>query len=157
VSYHHGGDQYYYDRFCEIFDDRYEALTDNSLDRRIDSGNAEYVIRRIRELHITGSSCTLVLCGSQTPTRRYVDWEIDASLRQQMAVVGIGLPTIVWQGNGTIKPARLQDNIDSGYAGWVLWENIVNNPGLLLATIEASNLKSGVLIDNQRVRKQYNG
>jgi len=158
VSYHHHGDQAYYDRFSTNFHDRYEAITDNSLERKIDSASVDYIVRRIREHHLQGSSCTLVLCGIETPNRKYVDWEIDASLNQSMGLVAVLLPTLqIHPNGGTNKPARLQDNIDSGYAEWVWWSEIIANPGLLLTKIESANSKSKTLIRNQRARMQYNG
>ena len=66
ISYHHGGDQPYYDAFTRTFHDTYELVYDNSLERRIDSDDVDYVRRRIRENHIKGSSCTIVLVGAQT-------------------------------------------------------------------------------------------
>src|SRR4051812_18296710 len=80
VSFHHHGDQAYYDEFSSTFHDGYEAITDNSLERRIDSADFNYIMRCIKENHLKGSSCTIVLCGRETPKRRYVDWEIEASL-----------------------------------------------------------------------------
>ena len=38
-------------------------------------------MRRIRERKITGTSCTVVLIGKCTWARRYADWEIAATLR----------------------------------------------------------------------------
>jgi hypothetical protein len=40
VSYHHGGDQAYYDAFSKLFHDTYDLIYDNSLDRQVDSDNA---------------------------------------------------------------------------------------------------------------------
>lgn len=62
VSYHHHGDHAYYDEFSRFFSDTYEAVQDNSVEREIDSDDAEYVSRCIRENYITGTSCTVVLC-----------------------------------------------------------------------------------------------
>ncbi len=94
VSYHHKNDQSAYDNFSTRFHDGYEAISDTSLERAIDSSNFDYIMRRIREVHLHGSSCAIVLCGAETPKRRYVDWEIHASLDQGMGLVGVGLPTI---------------------------------------------------------------
>jgi hypothetical protein len=41
VSYHHGGDRAYDDAFSNLFADRYEIIRDNSVNREIDSDNAE--------------------------------------------------------------------------------------------------------------------
>lgn len=156
VSYHHKNDQAAYDAFSAHFHDGLETITDNSLDRAIDSASFEYIMRRIREIHLHGSSCTIVLCGSQTPKRRYVDWEIHASLAQEMGLVGIGLPTIVWEGTGTHKPVRLQDNIDSGYATWILWHELVADPQLLNARIEEALTRPKFKISNLRQRMARN-
>jgi MTH538 TIR-like domain (DUF1863) len=72
ISYHHGEDQFHYDVFSSIFHNHYQAVSDNSLDRQIDSDNVEYVMRSIRENYITGSSCTVVLVGRETWGRKYV-------------------------------------------------------------------------------------
>jgi hypothetical protein len=40
VSYHHGGDQAYYDAFSKAFHDTYDVIFDNSLERKIDSDDA---------------------------------------------------------------------------------------------------------------------
>ena len=66
VSYHHGGDQAYYDAFSKAFHDTYDVIYDNSLERQIDSDNVDYVIQKIRDNYITGSSCTIVLVGAAT-------------------------------------------------------------------------------------------
>lgn len=47
----------------------------------INSTDTNYVMRRIRELYLKDSTVTIVLMGKYTYTRRYVDWEIQASLR----------------------------------------------------------------------------
>ena len=47
VSYHHRGDQPYYDAFSKHFHDTHEAIYDNSLERRVDSDDVDYVRRRI--------------------------------------------------------------------------------------------------------------
>jgi hypothetical protein len=158
VSYHHRGDQHYYDAFSSTFHDRYEAITDNSLERRIDSADFGYIMRCIRENHLKGSSCTVVLCGLETPKRRYVDWEIEASLSQQMGLVAILLPTVQsFPGGGTAKPERLQDNIDSGYAEWVRFGDLLRDPNSLAAIVERANDKPRYLIANSRNRMTRNG
>lgn len=53
-----------------MFHDTYEVDYDNSVDRKIDSDDPEYVMRRIRENYINGTSCTLVFCGVETPYRK---------------------------------------------------------------------------------------
>lgn len=93
VSYHHSGDQAYYDAFSKAFCDTYDVITDNSLEREVDSENVDYVMRRIRENYISGSSCTIVLVGKDTWGRKYVDWEIKATLEKEHGLIGVRLPT----------------------------------------------------------------
>jgi hypothetical protein len=63
VSYHHDGDQTYYDTFSETFNDTYEIIRDNSVDRKIDSEDPEYVMRRIREEYSQGHPARLYCVG----------------------------------------------------------------------------------------------
>jgi hypothetical protein len=131
VSYHHRHDQWYYEALSHNLGLPYCFMQDSSLDRIIDSESADYVLRRIREDYIAGSSCTIVLCGTETPVRKYVDWEIYATLQKRHGLVGVKLPSLSLIANGCSKPPRLQDNIDSGYAEWVWWEQVYNNPDAL--------------------------
>ncbi|MGH8510260.1 MAG: TIR domain-containing protein [Gammaproteobacteria bacterium] len=117
VSYHHQGDQRYYNEFSRFFSDTFDVFYDKSLDRTYESDNTDYVRWQIRQNDITGSSCTIVLCGAATHQRKYVDWEIKATLDKKHGLIGVWLPSLPLAPNGgTQKPDRLQDNIDFGYA-----------------------------------------
>lgn len=158
ISYHHGGDRYYYDEFSRFFSDQYEAIQDSSVDRQIDSNNADYVIRKIREDYITGTSCTIVLCGAQTPWRKFVDWEIKATLDRQHGLIGINLPSNSRDPRGLYTvPDRLHDNIQSGYASWLQWPELNGGAAFLTSQIEAANARLASLIDNSRALRQRNG
>lgn len=157
VSYHHGSDQGFYDAFSKAFHDAYEIISDTSLERRIDSDDVNYVMRRIRENYINGSSCTIVLVGAATWRRKYVDWEIDASLQKGHGLIGVRLPTLPPLPNGLYPiPDRLFDNVNSGYAIWTDWTAITANQFSLVNLIEAANTKSSQLIDNSRPRQFRN-
>lgn len=156
VSYHHGGDQWYYDTFSSVFHDGYDVISDRSLERARDSNDPGYILRYIRENHITGSSTIIVLCGAETWRRKYVDWEIHAALAQQTSLLGIKLPSLQVVNDGCSKPDRLQDNIDSGYAKWVWWEHIISSPATLLEYIEKANSADRRLIVNTRDRMYRN-
>ena len=157
VSYHHGGDQTYYDNFCGRFSAAFNVFTDRSLDRARDSDDPEYIMRYIRENHLAGASTLIVLCGLGTRWRKYVDWEINAGLRQQMSLVGIKLPMVPIIDGGCNKPDRLQDNIDSGYAVWTSWETVAAYPDHLSSLIETANDRPKSAIDNSRARRLRNG
>jgi hypothetical protein len=158
VSYHHAGDQAYYDMFSRLFGDSYEAVFDNSLERKVNSDNAEYVLRQIRENYLTGSSCTVVLVGQQTWGRKFVDWEIEATLAKQHGLLGLQLPTIPVVNNCLTMPLpdRLNDNINSGYAVWMRWDYLISNPRVLPTWVEQANARDKSLIRNGRARRLRN-
>lgn len=157
VSYHHAEDQAYYNAFSETFHDTHELISDTSLERAIDSDDVDYVLRRIREKFITGSSCTVVLVGNSTWGRKYVDWEIDATLQKEHGLIGVLLPTALPNIDGKYQvPPRLHDNITSGYAVWTSWAEITSGSRTLVDLIETANAKSSLLINNTRPRRQRN-
>jgi hypothetical protein len=155
VSYHHRGDQTYYDAFVKAFADSYEVFSDNSLERAYESDDVDYVRWQIRQNDITGSSCTIVLCGAKTQGRKYVDWEIKATLDKQHGLIGIGLPTAQRTATGTLLvPDRFADDYASGHAQWLLWEHL--SAAKLKETIEAAVGASARLIRNDRAMRQRN-
>jgi hypothetical protein len=158
VSYHHGGDQAYYDHFSRTFDDAYDIIFDNSLERQIDSDNTDYVIQRIRDSYVGGSSCTIVFCGAETPWRKYVDWEIKATLDVQHGLVGVNLPLNRQNTNGRYTvPDRLYDNIQSGFAVWTGWVNFTQNAANVKSLIEQAIARPASLIVNNREMMSRNG
>lgn len=80
----------------------------------IDSSDTEYVLRRIRELYLRDSTVTVVLIGRCTWSRRFVDWELQASLRRGNANGLIGI--LLDQSIRPPLPPRFALNRDSGYA-----------------------------------------
>jgi hypothetical protein len=157
VSYHHHGDQDYYETFSRNFHDTYEVVTDNSLERKIDSDDADYIKRRISENNITGTSSTIVLVGVDTWGRKYVDWEIKATLDKQHGLIGVQLPTLVADLTGkVIVPSRLYDNIQSGFAVWITWAQITSTPESCMSYIEQGNQRDKKLIVNTRERRLRN-
>lgn len=158
VSYHHGGDQAYYNTFSQAFHDAYDVITDNSLERAVDSGDVEYVMRRIREDCVRSSSCTIVLVGRETHLRKYVDWEIKATLDMEHSLIGVQLPSLPINSQGRVSvPARLSDKINTGYALWLSWADITANAQVCQRYIEVANAKDKRLIDNSRARRLHNG
>lgn len=85
ISYHHK-DQAQVDNFVKTYDTEAGAFIARGLgiemaDDIIDSDDTDYVMRKIRERYIKDSTVTIVLIGNETWSRRYVDWEIQSSLR----------------------------------------------------------------------------
>jgi hypothetical protein len=91
-----------------------------------------------------------------TPLRKYVDWEIKASLDKQHGLIGVGLPTNPPNSqNRVIVPDRLYDNWQSGYGLWVRWNAL--SASNLAAWIEEANRRSRDLIKNDREPRAKNG
>ena len=156
VSYHHGGDQTYYEQFSHFFHDECEAIRDNSLERLIQSDDTENVMRQIREQYITGTSCTIVLIGAQSHERKYLDWEIKATLDKCHGLIGIVLPTHIENPVGEIiVPDRFLDNHKTGYAVWTHWNGLTAEG--LTQLIDTAIVKPQSQIDNSRPMRQRNG
>lgn len=157
VSYHHHGDQAFYDAFSRAYHDTYDVIHDNSLERQIDSDNVDYVMGQIRENFITGSSCTIVLVGKDTWGRKYVDWEIKATLDKRHGLIGVHLPTASRSTDGNILvPGRLHDNIQSGFALWLSWQAFTSSATQLQGYVAEAKARSTGLIVNNRDRRLRN-
>ncbi len=158
ISYHHDNDQSYYNELSRVLHDKMDLVFDNSLDRLIDSDNTDYVIQRIRDKFIAGTSCTIVLCGPETHQRKYVDWEIKATLEKGHGLIGIALPTISRNLQGqSIVPDRLASNYHSGYAVWKSWDDLAANPALMATWIEDAVARDQSKIVNPQAIKARNG
>lgn len=129
----------------------------------IDSDNTDYVMRRIRELYLKDSTVTIVLLGKCTWSRRFVDWEIQASLRQGETVkpnglLGIKLPS--YNNNG--YPDRLNKNLRQNDQQEDCYARVINYPTrkdtLANAIEDAFNARTSrnKLIVNPRDRFTYN-
>jgi len=129
ISYHHD-DQGEVEDFVETFDKERKVFITRGLgvgmeQDIIDSEDTDYIMRRIRELYLKDSTVTIVLIGKCTWARRFVDWELQASLRHGEKVTANGLLGIVLTSAGKkpIPPDRLKKNLkgensDEGYARW---------------------------------------
>ena len=158
ISYHHAHDQAYYDALSKTLHDKMDLVFDNSLDREIDSENTDYVIQRIRDDFISGTSCTIVLCGPETQQRKYVDWEIKATLDKSHGLIGMALPTVSRNLQGqSLVPDRLASNYHSGYAAWKSWSDLAANPALMATWIEEAVARDRSKIVNPQALKARNG
>lgn len=169
ISYHHADQIEVYsfirafDSFHDIF--IYRGLGLSMADDIINSTNTDYVMQRIRELYLSDSTVTIVMIGQCTWARRYVDWEIQASLRQGLAntpngLLGIKLPS--YRGNG--YPARLNANLRPAEAGTLsdCYARVIDYPSsteTLRYWIEdafSARTTRRNLINNPRDRFSYN-
>ncbi len=171
ISYHHAG-QVEVGNFIETFDKEHKVFITRALGVDVDmepgiinSNDTDYVMRRIRELYLEDSTVTIVLIGKCTWARRYVDWEIQSSLRHGEKVTPNGLLGIVLPSAGRehsyAPPNRLLINLkgkngDEGYARWYRYPN--NKDDLISCIEDAFNARTSrsYLIVNPRERFEYN-
>lgn len=124
ISYYHNDDEYYRNRFEELFGDLFinKSVKLGDID---DNLSTEYIKRLIREDYISDSSVVVVLVGKNTYCRKHVDWEISAGLRNNAGLIGLALPSHSSYINGKYSrknvPERLVDNLESGYASLYYW------------------------------------
>lgn len=78
----------------------------------INSNDSDYVMRQIRQNYLGDSTVTIVLVGTCTHSRRYVDLEIKSSLTQGENHTPNGLIAIFLNHNNEILPKRLADNFN---------------------------------------------
>jgi hypothetical protein len=132
VSYHHANDQYYRNRFEQLFTNIHDIMISMSVqigDLGLDL-KTETIRQKIRDEYLRDSTVTIVLVGAETWKRKHVDWEIGSSIRDtqynpRSGLMGIILPTYprINQTNYdpyTIPP-RLYDNIKCGFAQIYNW------------------------------------
>lgn len=115
VSYH-ADDKKAVDEFCTKFSGTFIHRGIQMEDDIIESDNTDYVMSRIRKLYLQDSTVTIVLIGKCTWARRFVDWEVQASLRNPADGYPNGVVAIqLWESYKTL-PNRVQLNVDSGYS-----------------------------------------
>lgn len=169
ISYHHD-DQAEVDRFIRAFDIDRDVFISRGLGGEMDgdiinSSDTDYVMRRIRELYLRDSTVTIVLMGKCTWARRYVDWEIQSSIRSGETVtpnglLGIMLPSFPKR-NG-LFPKRFVANLKQStevrdcYARWIRYPG---SGDVLKTAIEAAFNRRAThrkWINNPRERFRYN-
>ena len=118
ISYHHT-DQDEVDQFIRDFDHDNDSFIARGLGNEmpgdvIQSTDTDYVMRRIRDLYLSDSTVTLLMLGRCTWARRYVDWELQSSLRHGNQTTPNGLLAIKlpsYPSNGGSFPGRLNKNL----------------------------------------------
>jgi hypothetical protein len=165
ISYHHA-DERAVAQFVSTFDHNHDVFIRRRLGEMpedvINSTNPEYVMGRIRELYIEDSTVTIVMLGQCTWARRYIDWEIQASLRQSEqylpnGLLGIKLPTF------TQFPERLNSNLsapgepaDRNFAGHIEYPTTLQALENAIEWAFTRRVTHKQYIKNPRERFSYN-
>lgn len=161
---HYKGDRIEVDNFIKRFDHLFipKVLGANNNDDFINSSNTDYVMQRIRELYLGDSTVTLVLLGSCTHSRRYVDWEIKSSLKQGNSIIPNGLMGIVLpsQNNRCSLPPRFRENWNQNHENCYarFWSYPDSDQQLIDWIEDAYNARNtrAHLIKNSKEMMKYN-
>ncbi|MNO25488.1 hypothetical protein D3C76_153250 [compost metagenome] len=138
------------------------VLGANGNDDFIDSTNTDYVMTQIRRKYLQDTTVTIVLLGSCTHSRRYVDWELKSSLRQggytPNGVLGIVLPS---QNNSAWLPPRLEtnwskDHLDC-YGRYYSYPSSSEQLGRWIEDAFQARTARANLIKNSQEMMKYNG
>ena len=153
ISYHHDFDQEYAEKIREL-SGRTQAIIDRSMYDDYSHLSNETILQKIRLNHLIDTTVTVVLIGEHTWGRKWIDWEIYASLRPYgirtiNGLLGIKLP------NSRRKHFRLTDNVSSGYAIMMDWKDIEHN---FIENVHSAYNKRNYpnLIDNTRSLRERN-
>lgn len=163
VSYHVDDDdevEEFLESFGHLFIPTVVGVTED--DDFVDSDDTDYILDRIREEHLSGTTITMVLVGKCTWARKFVDWEVYASLRSYKTYLPSGLLAITLpsmaDSSSKQLPARVADNVDGsdGYARW--WKYPTSETGFRNMIDEAFEKRTNHrdLIVNSRARKKNN-
>ena len=127
------------------------------------STDTDYIKRRIRDEYLADSTVTIVLLGSGTWGRKFVDWEISSSLRNDITnrrsgLLAIPLPSMK---NMARLPDRVRDNWVSGNeaASYAYFRSYPTSLQALRANIEEAfqaRLAKASLVDNSRALRERN-
>ncbi|MBQ6921224.1 MAG: TIR domain-containing protein [Bacilli bacterium] len=126
ISYYHK-DQSYKDLICDVWNSNQELFDDYSVGfGDIDDTNkSDETIRKIiRDEYIADATVLLLLCGPETKTRKYIDWELHAAMyntenNPKMGIVVINLPN---SRNGVRAPTDREKEIVAPNSNWTSFD-----------------------------------
>lgn len=163
---HYKGDRAEVDAFIQKFANEEKVfipyvLGANDNDDFINSTDPEYVMTQIRKKYLLDTTVTIVLVGSCTHSRRYVDWELKSSLRRgdytPNGVMGIILPS---QGDSAYLPPRLEENWskgdENGYAQYRVYPKTPEQLGAWIEDAFKARTTRAHLIKNSQEMMKYN-
>jgi hypothetical protein len=160
VSYHHDNDHKYIAKLRKVICKM--KISDYSLKDDIGHLTDETIYKKVRG-KMRNCSVTVVLIGSRTGYRKWIDWEIWGSLRGYTHPID---PLKSFKPNGLLAiylpikshsvPDRLADNIKSGYVVTMKWENLERDFESKVNFAHWNRTNTGNRINNSRARKQNN-
>lgn len=166
ISYHHD-DEDEVRQFIQTFDHDQDVLIARGIGASmagdiINSDNDDYIKARIREKYLRDTTVTVVLVGKCTWARKFVDWEVAASLRNtstasRSGLLAITLPSVADYCHKQL-PARVADNMDGedGYARWWKYPTSASSLADCIETAHDARSTRARLVDNTRELRSHN-
>ena len=147
------------EEFSDVFTAKTVGVTDE--DDFIDSDDREYVMRRIREKYLSNTTVTIVLIGECTKARKYVDWEIASTLRNdpvngRSGLLGINMKSV---DKRRLPPPRLEDNCvsEDKASSYALYNTYPSSAQVLRNAIQtAFDRRATHTPNNKRTLFEYN-
>lgn len=146
--------------FGEGFIPRIIGVSDS--DDFIDSTDTNYIMDAIREKYLTDSTVTIVLIGKCTWGRKFVDWEVYSTLRndkknRRSGLLAITLPSVSADPNRKLA-ARVSDNVSENekYARWYKYPTTTAGLRSMISEAFTARTSKAHLIDNTRQRRTNN-
>lgn len=160
ISYHHA-DELEVQRFIQAFDHNEDVLIARGIGASmsgdiINSSNTDYIKSQIRAKYLRDTTVTITLIGNETWKRRYVDWEVAASLRNTPTSTASGLLAItlpsVSNNPARRLPARVKDNVsgDNGYARWMKYPRSAAQLANMIETAHSARKTKAFFRENTR-------
>lgn len=148
------------ENFSGVFIPKVIGVSDS--DPLVNSGNTDYIMQQIRARYLTDSTVTIVMIGKCTWARKYVDWEIFSTLRNDATNGRSGLMAVNLPSAGKTwhrLPDRLDDNIRKDEPSYAKYYVPPTSEGALREWIEdafTARTTRTHLIANSRARKVNN-
>lgn len=149
------------DAFGEEFIPRSLGVTED--DDFIDSTNEEYIKQAIRDRYLRDSTVTIVLLGECTWARKFVDWEISSTLRndEKNKRSGLLVYPLPSRNNTAILPGRVKDNwvkenVSVSYASYMSYPSSKSTVRSQIETAFSARISKAHLVNNTRSLKQRN-
>jgi hypothetical protein len=161
ISYHKDDKDYVekfireFDNIQDVFIQRSIGVMDNNI---IDSKNRDYIMRKIREEYLSDSTVTIVMIGKFTWARKFIDWEIASTLRndpvnKRSGLLAIQLP---YCDDNVDLPLRLSDNIKSKYANYWKYPATATDLHTMIETAFQNRITKSDCVENSRDLFTYN-
>lgn len=164
ISYH-GADivsvTEFVEEFKEVFIPRVVGVSDSDLFKDpVNSKDEEYIKSRIRSKYLSDSTVTILFVGSCAWSRKYIDWELSSSLRNDPVNRRSGLMAITPANRSQNKlPSRLVENLaqdGSKYARYYYYPQSATSFREWIEDAFKARDSRASLIDNTRPLRKNN-